>query len=116
MKNKNPIPLKVVLEDFFKEKKWDKKIKGYRIINFWADVVGEEIAQHSQPTKIQDQTLFLRVKSNVWANELNLRKGELIQKFNLKAGEEMISDILFKVQPSQFNKPPKFAGAAGKED
>jgi len=102
MKNKNPVPIKVVLEDFFKEKKWDKKIKGYEIINCWSEVVGKEIAQHSQPIKIQDQTLFLRVKSNVWANELNLRKGEVIQKFNLKAGEEMISNILFKVQPSQF--------------
>jgi len=103
MKNKNPVPIKVVLEDFFKEKKWDKKIKGYGIIiNCWAEVVGKEIAQHSQPIKIQDQTLFLRVKSNVWANELNLRKGEMIQKFNLKAGEGMISNILFKVQPSQF--------------
>ncbi len=99
MKNKDPVPIKVILEDFLKEKKWNKKIKGYHIINCWAEVMGEEIAQHSQPIKIHDQTLFLRVKSNVWANELNLRKGELIQKFNLKAGEEMISDILFKVQP-----------------
>ncbi len=116
MKKKGMISLKEALENYFKEKKWDKKLKGYQVINYWEEVVGEEIAQHSQPTKIQDQTLFLRVKSNVWANELNLRKGELIQKFNLKAGEEMISDIRFKVQPSQFNKQPKLTGAAGKED
>jgi len=98
MKYKNPAPIKVILEDFFKEKKWDKKIRGYHIINCWTEVMGEEIAQHSQPIKIQDQTLCVRVKNNIWANELNLRKGELIQKFNLRAGEEIISDILFKVQ------------------
>lgn len=103
MKKKGMVPLKEALEDYFKRKRWDKRLKGYQAINYWEEVVGEEIAQHSQPIKIQDQTLFLRVKSNVWANELNLRKGELIQKINLKTGEEIISDILFKVQPAHFN-------------
>lgn len=104
MKKKGMISLKEALEGYFKGKRWDKKLKGYQAINCWEEVVGEEIAQHSQPIKIQDQTLLLRVKSNVWANELNLRKGELIQKINLKAGEEIISNILFKVQPSKFSK------------
>lgn len=103
MKKKGLVPLKEALEDYFKRKRWDKKIKGYHTINCWTDVVGEEIARHSQPIKIQDQTLFLKVKSSVWANELNLKKGELIQKFNLKAGEEIISNILFKVHPTHFN-------------
>jgi len=44
----------------------------------------------------------LAVKSNVWANELNLRKGELIEKINREAGEKIISNILFKVRMSQF--------------
>jgi predicted nucleic acid-binding Zn ribbon protein len=103
MKNKNTTPLKEALEDFFKEKKWGTKIKGYQIISHWGDLVAREVAQNSQPIKIQNQCLFLSVKSNVWANELNLRKGEIIQKINLKAEEEIISNILFKVQPSQFN-------------
>jgi predicted nucleic acid-binding Zn ribbon protein len=103
MKNKNTIPLKEALEDFLKEKKWGIKIKGYQITSHWGDLVAREIAQNSQPIKIQNQCLFLSVKSNAWANELNLRKGEIIQKINLKAEEEIISNILFKVQPSQFN-------------
>lgn len=103
MKKKGLVPLKEALEGYFKGKRWDKKLKGYQAINCWEEVVGEEIARHSQPIKIQDQTLFLKVKSSVWANELNLKKGELIQKFNLKAGEEIISNILFKVHPTHFN-------------
>jgi len=99
MKKKREImPIKRVLEDYFKKKKWQKKIKVYQIINSWGDVVDKKIAQHSQPIKIQGETLFLRVKSNVWANELNLRKGEIINKINLKIGEKAISEILFKVR------------------
>ena len=102
MRNKEIVPFKKALEEFFKEKKWSKKIKGYQIINEWENLAGKEIAQSSQPIKIQDKCLFLAVKSNVWANELNLRKGELIEKINREAGEKIISNILFKIRRSQF--------------
>ncbi|HDK27057.1 MAG TPA: DUF721 domain-containing protein [Candidatus Atribacteria bacterium] len=103
MKRRDIASFREALEDFFKEKRWDKKIKGYQVINCWEEVVGEEIAQNTQPIKIQDQILFLRVKSSVWANELNLRRGEIINKINLKAKEQIIFDLRFRVQPSYFN-------------
>jgi len=102
MKKKEIIPFKQALEEFFKEKKWSKKIKGYQTISNWEKLAGKEISQSSQPIKIQDKCLFLAVKSNVWANELNLRKGELIEKINREAGEKIISNILFKIRKSQF--------------
>ena len=102
MKKKDIVPFKTALENFLKEKKWSKKIKGYQIISNWESLAGKEIAQSSQPIKIQDKCLFLAVKSNVWANELNLRKGELIEKINREAGEKIISNILFKIHMSQF--------------
>jgi len=102
MKKKDIIPFKTALEKFLKEKKWSKKIKGYQIISNWENLVGKKLAQSSQPIKIQDKCLFLAVKSNVWANELNLRKGEIVEKINLEAGEEIISNILFKARRSQF--------------
>jgi len=102
MEKKDIVPFKNALENFLKEKKWSKKIKGYQIISNWESLAGEEIAQSSQPIKIQDKCLFLAVKSNVWANELNLRKGELIEKINREAGEKIISNIMFKIRGPQF--------------
>jgi len=101
MKKNDIVPLKTALEKFLKDKKWSKRIKGYQIISNWENLAGKEIAQSSQPIKIQDKCLFLAVKSNVWANELNLRKGELIEKINREAGEKIISNILFKIRRSQ---------------
>jgi len=103
MKKRDIVPFKTALEKFFKEKKWSKKIKGYQIISNWENLAGKKIAQSSQPIKIQDKCLFLAVKSNVWANELNLRKGELIERINREAGEKIISNIMFKIRRSQFN-------------
>jgi len=102
MKKKDIVPFEAALRIFLKEKKWSQKIKGYQIISDWENLAGKEIAQSSQPIKIQDKCLFLAVKSNVWANELNLRKGELIEKINREAGEEIISNILFRTRTPQF--------------
>ena len=107
MKKKLPIPLKDILENYLKKNKLQYKIKGYQIIYNWAEVVGEEIASHSCPIKIHGQTLFLRVESNVWANELNVRRGEIINKINRIAKEEMITEIRFKIQPAPFKKAHK---------
>jgi len=102
MKKNDIVPFEAALKKFLKDKKWSKKIKGYQIIHNWENLAGKEISQSSQPIKIQDKCLFLAVKSNVWANELNLRKGELIEKINREAGEEIIYNILFKVRHSHF--------------
>ena len=107
MKKKLPTPLKDILENYLKKNKLQYKIKGYQTIYNWIEVVGEEIARHSHPIKIHGQTLFLRVESNVWANELNVRRGEIINKINRKAKEEIITEIRFKIQTVPFKKAHK---------
>ncbi len=102
MKKKNLTPIKHILDSFLKKYKLEQKVKGYQTVYNWVEVVGKKIAGHSQPIKIQGQTLFLKVESNVWANELNIRKGEILNKINSKAREEIINDIRFKIQPNLF--------------
>ena len=103
MKKKDLIPLKKILDSFFKKHHLENKLKGYQIIHNWTECVGKKIATHSKPYKIQGKTLFLIVDTHVWANELNIRRGEIIEKINNKAKEKIIYDIKFKVQ-SNFSK------------
>ncbi|GAB4115445.1 MAG: hypothetical protein Kow00103_10200 [Candidatus Caldatribacteriota bacterium] len=96
------ISIKEALAIFLKEKKWDKKIEGYQIISNWEEIVGEELANNTQPIKIENTILWLKVKSNVWANELNWRKGEIIEKINRNTRKTLVTEVIFKVQPSSF--------------
>lgn len=98
MKKKNLTPLKYILDSFFKKNKLGQKIKGYQVVYNWIDVVGKKIAQHSHPIKIEGKILFLGVENNVWANELNIRRGEIINKINSKANEKIITNIRFRIQ------------------
>jgi len=97
MRKKNLTPLKNILDSFFKKNHLDNKIKGYQIIFNWSDCVGKNIAAHSQPVKILGNTLFLKVDSHVWANELNIKQGEIIKKINDKANKKIIHNIKFRI-------------------
>lgn len=102
IKKREIISLKEALEDFFREQKWDKKIEGYQIITDWKEIIGEELANNAQPIKIENSILWLRVKSSVWANELNWRKGEIMEKINLSTPKPLVTNIKFKVEPTSF--------------
>jgi len=45
MKKKDIVPFKAALDNFLKEKKWSKKIKGYQIVSNWENLAGKEIAR-----------------------------------------------------------------------
>ena len=39
------------------------------------------------------------VKNHIWANEIRLRKDEIIDIINKEAGQEQIEDVIIKINP-----------------
>ncbi len=48
----------------------------------WQDLVGEKIAQKTQPDMLKSNTLFLNTTSSAWANNLLIIKNDIIDKLN----------------------------------
>jgi predicted nucleic acid-binding Zn ribbon protein len=71
-------------------------VQNCRLLELWAQVVDERVARNTEPVKISNRTLHIATKTPVWAQELSFLKRQIIQKFNDKAGIEVISDIRFK--------------------
>ena len=71
----------------------------------WADVVGPEIAAATTAETVRSGVLFVRVKSNVWSNELTFYKQDIVTRLNKRLGGKSIVDIHFKTtgpkMPSQ---------------
>ena len=64
-------------------------------IAFWDQVVGKEIAAVTEPKKIRDGILFVKVEQDVWRHELTFFKHEIIQKLNKKIGKRSLKEIKF---------------------
>ena len=67
---------------------------------WWAEVAGPQIAAVTQAERIEmgpDRCiLVVRAKNSVWANELTMLKGKLLDGLNERLGGKVITDLRFK--------------------
>ena len=68
------------MKETLKEFGLDKKARSYSVITQWADVVGETLAKETQPEKLDKGVLTVKVPNNIWKQELNMRKREILAK------------------------------------
>jgi predicted nucleic acid-binding Zn ribbon protein len=67
----------------------------------WPDLVGSQIAKHSEPGFIQDCVLNIFVNHPGWLNELERIKRPLLQKLKAKYRSMNIHQLRFSLQHKQ---------------
>lgn len=82
----------------------------------WHEIVGPAIAQVARPLRIDKETLWIAVKSQAWAQELNFQKPVILQRLNERIGYERFQHLRFTVRaqllpernipPSDTESPP----------
>jgi predicted nucleic acid-binding Zn ribbon protein len=72
-----------------------KKVKHYRAMEVWADVVGERIAKVTEPVRVDHGKLFVRVHNAPWRNELTFLKRNILNNLNNTLDGRVIKDIIW---------------------
>ena len=70
-------------------------VEAATVLTEWPQRVGPQIAAVTQPTGVQDETLFVSVANSAWMMELNLMKGELIKRMNTGRKQGRIRHLVF---------------------
>ena len=97
-KNKPPLDrLGVVLDQSLKRFDLTPRLDQYGVWPIWNDVVGKTIAQNAQPEKIRNGTLFVKVSSPVWMQQLQFMKEMIVEKLNQRLKGEVVKTIFFMV-------------------
>jgi hypothetical protein len=92
-----------VLEQSLKRLDLAARLDDYAIWPIWNDVVGKVIARNAQPEKIRNGTLFVKVSSPVWMQQLQFMKDMIAGKLNHRLQSEIVKNIFFmvgRVEPS----------------
>jgi len=84
-----------VLNNLIKDLGIEEKIDENKAIAIWPEIVGTNVSCNSEVEIVKDGILFVKVKSDVWRNELIFLKLDLIKKLNEKIGKKIIVDIRF---------------------
>jgi Dna[CI] antecedent DciA-like protein len=74
-----------------------RRLDEYGVWPIWRDVVGEAIARNAQPEKIRNGTLFVKVSSPVWMQELQFMKEMIAEKLNHRLPGDLVKNIFFMV-------------------
>lgn len=89
--------LGAVLEQSLKRLDLATRLNDYAVWPIWNDVVGQVIARNAQPEKIRNGTLFVKVSSPVWMQQLQFMKDMIAGKLNHRLQGETVKNIFFMV-------------------
>jgi len=86
-----------VLEQSLKRLDLVTRLDEYAVWPIWNEVVGPVIARNAQPEKIRHGTLFVKVSSPVWMQQLQFMKDMIAGKLNHRLKGEIVKNIFFMV-------------------
>jgi hypothetical protein len=86
-----------VLDKSLKRLELAPRLDEYGVWPVWNDVVGNPIARNAQPEKIRNGTLFVKVTSPVWMQQLQFMKELITEKLNQRVGSPVVKNIFFVV-------------------
>ena len=69
------------------------------VLSAWPDVIGDVRARHARALGIRKHTLVVATDLPALFYELGLRRAELIDRLNLKAGRPAITEIQILMRP-----------------
>ncbi len=72
-----------------------EKFEQYMALAHWEKAVGQEIARHTEPFRVDKGVMFVRVDNDVWRNELQYLKADIMEKINQYMKKPVIRDIKF---------------------
>jgi predicted nucleic acid-binding Zn ribbon protein len=75
-----------------------ERLEARQVAKRWEEAVGSQLASKSSPEKFEHGVLTVAVSSAPWAQELRLRKKELLARLNETAGRELFQDLKFSVR------------------
>ena len=84
-----------VLGEFLKKSGLREPFLRVEAVDEWEERVGEAIARVTRAQGVRGTSLVVEVRSSAWLMELNLMKGEILQRVNEGRQEALIEKLVF---------------------
>jgi len=100
---KTPPSMGEVLGEFLRRTGINRKIQEQKILNSWEEAVGEGVAERTQPIRVKNRVLQVKVANSVWMQELQFMKELIMQKLHRQTGNDILQDLRFfigEIEPS----------------
>jgi predicted nucleic acid-binding Zn ribbon protein len=93
-RSREPRAIGAELADVLRARGWHGRLAAARVMARWPDVVGEAVAAHCQPGRLDaDGTLQVVADSAAWATQLSYLQGTLLDRLGATCGPGLVRQI-----------------------
>lgn len=72
------------------------KIDEARVVESWAQVAGQRVNGVTESVWMKGSTLFVKISSAAWRQELHMNRSAWKQRLNDQLGREVVKEIMFR--------------------
>ena len=90
-----PVKLGDMLAGVLEERGLKDQVRRMEVLELWPELVGDHVARVTRAKGVSEATLFVEVRTSAWLMELNMMKGEFLQRVNERLPETPIERIVF---------------------
>ncbi|MEW2220854.1 DciA family protein [Streptomyces sp. NPDC006990] len=92
---RDPLPLGAAVSRLIAERGWETPAAVGGVMGRWPQLVGQEVAQHCEPQRYdeEERTLLVRCDSTAWATQLRLLAPRLVARLNEDLGQGTVRMI-----------------------
>ncbi|MFN2496773.1 MAG: DciA family protein [Pseudonocardiaceae bacterium] len=91
--DRDPQPLGRLAARLVADRGWTGRVSGGLVFGRWAQLVGEEIAEHAQPVSLRDGELTVQASSTAWATQLRLLQRQLLGRITAGVGSGVVTRL-----------------------
>lgn len=90
---RDPQPLGAATRDLARARGWSTRVAEGAVFGQWVTVVGEQIAEHAQPSALRDGVLTISAESTAWATHLRHFQAQLLAKIAGAVGDGVVTSL-----------------------
>lgn len=93
MKKKSSIDIAQILPRLVKNKGWEVELERYELFRNWSSLVGEEIAEHASPLRVERGIFWVEVVNSAWLQQLQYQKLFILEELNAQLKLSSLADV-----------------------
>nr|NLD41516.1 DUF721 domain-containing protein [Actinomycetales bacterium] len=91
---RDPQKLGSLAESLLDARGWSEQVESASVITKWREIVGDDVANHSQIEHFEDGRLVVRASSTAWATNLKHLMGPVRSRIAEVVGPEVVTEIV----------------------
>jgi predicted nucleic acid-binding Zn ribbon protein len=114
---RDPQPLGRLARDLAKKHGWSTRVAEGTVLGHWSAVVGHQIADHANPTALNEGVLSVVAESTAWATQLRMIQAQILAKIASAVGNGVVTSLRITgpAAPS-WRKGPRHIAGRGPRD